>query len=165
MNIIEAFQKELEKEAITTRKMIERIPEGKFDWQPHPKSMTIKRLANHIIELPGWIGMTLHTDGLDFSENPYQPTEYTDTKSLLEHFEEVLESGRRDLENAELDKLEEMWTLSEGEVVYSTETKWEVLRMSISQIIHHRAQLGVYLRLLEVPIPGSYGPSADEGNG
>ena len=76
MDIIKMFSKELEQEAQTTRKMLERVPNDKYDWQPHPKSMTIKRLATHIAELPSWVTMALTTDELDFASNPYQPEKY-----------------------------------------------------------------------------------------
>jgi len=162
MTIIEAFQKELEREAITTRKMFGQIPHDKWDWQPHPKSMTIQRLANHIAELPAWIGMVLFHDELDFSTQPYKPTTYNNTQDLLNYFEEVLNQGKKDLEKGDMAEMDKDWTLRDGEIIYTTETKYEMLRMTFSQIIHHRAQLGVNLRLLNIPIPGSYGPSADE---
>jgi len=162
MTIIEAFQKELDHEAITTEKMLSQIPHDQWDWQPHPKSMSIGRLANHIAELPGWIGMVLHTHELDFSDNPYQPTHFSNTSELLSYFRTTLIKGQKDLTEAKESELDQLWTLRDGETVYSTDTKYEVLRMTFSQIIHHRAQLGVYLRLLDIPIPGSYGPSADE---
>lgn len=162
MTVIETLQKELEDEAITTRNMLARIPDEQYQFRPHAKSMDLQQLANHIAELPGWIGMTLHTDELDFAENPYQPTKYDKTVALLAHFEKVLEQGRQDLAAADVSQFEKAWTLREGDVIYSQTTKWDILRMSFSQIIHHRAQLGVYLRLLNVPIPGSYGPSADD---
>jgi len=162
MTQIEAFTQELEREALTTRKMLSIVPADKFDWRPHAKSMTVKRLATHIAELPNWIGMTLTTDELDFEKNPYKPEEVKTTADLLSYFEKSLEDGRQQIAQAKEDQLEKPWTLRSGETVYSTEPKRDVLRMSLSQIIHHRAQLGVYLRLLNIPIPGSYGPSADE---
>lgn len=162
MTIIDLFAKELEEEGKTTRKMLACIPDESYDWSPHEKSMNIQRLANHIAELPGWIGMTLHTHELDFANNPYQPTTFSNTDELLEYFEKVLEEGRQQLANAKEEQLYENWTLREGEQVYSTSSKLDVLRMTFSQIVHHRAQLGVYLRLLNTPIPGSYGPSADD---
>lgn len=162
MTIIEMLRKELEQEAVTTRKMLSRIPDDKFDWQPHPKSMTIRRLATHVAELPTWLTMTFTTDELDFETSPYSPPQLNSTAELLAYFEECLENGRTQMidENAHL--LEKPWTLRSGVTIYSTDPKIDVLRMALSQIIHHRAQLGVYLRLLDVPIPGSYGPSADE---
>lgn len=162
MTIIEAFTKELEQEAITTRKMLSCVPTDKFDWQPHPKSMTIKTLATHLAELPTWIGMTLHTDGLDFATTPYQPKDLKTTEELLAYFEESLEEGRKNYANAEGIDLSKTWTLRSGEMIHATDSKYGFLRNTMSQMIHHRAQLGVFLRLLDIPIPGSYGPSADE---
>lgn len=162
MTQLEALKIELEREADTTRKMLAAVPTDKFDWQPHPKSMTVKRLATHIAELPTWIGMTLTTDELDFENNPYKPEDVKNTKELLAYFEKSLEDGRKHLALGKEDQLEKTWALRSGKTIYSTEPKRDVLRMTFSQIIHHRAQLGVFLRLLNVPIPGSYGPSADE---
>lgn len=162
MEIIKMLLKELEQEAKTTRKMLERIPDDKYDWQPHPKSMKIRNLATHIAELPTWVSLTLATTELDFAISPYQPVIIDDTKSLIELFEKSLVSARKDLEKATEEDLKPDWTLRNGDQIYSVSSKLEVIRMSFSQIIHHRAQLGVFLRLLDVPIPGSYGPSADD---
>ncbi|MBA4852849.1 DinB family protein [Emticicia sp. BO119] len=162
MTIIQQFSRQLEQEAQATRKMLAIVPNDKYDWKPHEKSMTIKRLATHIAELPSWIKMTLTTDELDFAHNPYQVENVNNTGDLLDYFERNLEEGRAYLKEEYADKLDEDWTLRSGDTIYSVEPKIDVLRMSLSQIIHHRAQLGVYLRLLDIPIPGSYGPSADE---
>lgn len=162
MSRIKMYLKEMEDAAITTRKMLERIPNDKFDWQPHPKSMTIKRLATHIAELPSWITMALTTDELDFAANPYQPEDVNNTDELLAYFERSLQDGRSHLTEKYEDVLDKDWTLRNGDQVYSVEPKADVIRMSFNQIVHHRAQLGVCLRLLDIPIPGSYGPSADE---
>lgn len=162
MKRLETFLKELQNEAVTTRKMLERIPEDKYDWQPHPKSMTMIRLATHVAELPSWVELTLTTDELDFATAPYTPLEIKDNKDLQAYFEKSLKQGETALKNGDENVLEEPWTLREGDKIYSRDTKAEVIRMSINQIVHHRAQLGVYLRLLNIPIPGSYGPSADE---
>lgn len=163
-SMIDIFARELEQEAITTRKMLERVPTAKFGWQPHPKSMSIKRLATHIAELPTWIGMTLNTSELDFANNPYAPVDINSTEELLAYFEKSLEEGRDELAKGRDEQLAEIWTLRDGDQIYSVSSKGEVLRMAFNQITHHRAQLGVYLRLLDIPIPGSYGPSADEMN-
>ena len=160
--MIQMFLKELDMEAKTTRKMLSRIPDDKYDWQPHPKSMTIRRLATHVAELPSWITMTLTTSELDFASSPYKPEVINNTAELMNYFERTLADGRAHLEAAKEEQLSDSWTLRNGKEVYSTSPKSEVLRMAYSQIIHHRAQLGVYLRLLDVPIPGSYGPSADD---
>lgn len=154
--------KEMDQEAQTTRKMLGRVPDDKFGWKPHEKSMTIKSLATHIAELPSWVSMALTTDELDFASNPYQPVDVNTTAELLAHFERSLADGKAHLESANEEQLNDQWTLREGDRIYSTSSKLEVIRMAFSQIVHHRAQLGVYLRLLNIPIPGSYGPSADE---
>ncbi|WP_223808721.1 DinB family protein [Rufibacter hautae] len=160
--ILDLLAKELEQEAVTTRKMLERIPDDKYDWRPHPKSMDIRTLATHIADLPSWVGMTLTTSELDFAKNPYNPRVVNTTAEVLAYFEEMLDDARKHLSENTDEYLNEEWTLREGETIYLTSTKYDVLRMTMSQIIHHRAQLGVFLRLLNVPIPGSYGPSADE---
>ncbi|HEX2629977.1 MAG TPA: DinB family protein [Chitinophagaceae bacterium] len=162
MTIIEAFAQELEKEAITTRKMLERVPADKYDWKPHEKSMNLRQLAGHVAELPGWVSLTLTTSELDFEKNPYTSPPVETNADLLAYFENSLTEGKAELAKATEAQLELPWTLRSGQTIYSTEPKRDVIRMSLSQIIHHRAQLGVYLRLLNIPIPGSYGPSADE---
>ena len=164
MQTIDLLLKELEQEAQTTRKMLSIVPNDKYDWKPHAKSMTIKSLATHIADLPTRLDMAENTDELDFSTNPYQPEDINDTTHLLNYFEDSLTKGKTALENADPAHLSKDWTLRNGDQVYSTSSKYEVIRMTLGQIIHHRAQLGVFLRLLDVPIPGSYGPSADEMN-
>jgi len=162
MTVIEMFSQELEQESLTTRKMLARVPNDKYDWQPHEKSMRLIRLASHVAELPSWISMALTTDELDFAQNPYQPKEIENTDQLLSFFEKSYEEGMSALAKAREEQLDQPWTLREGDQIYGNYTKGGVIRMALSQIIHHRAQLGVYLRLLNIPIPGSYGPSADE---
>ena len=162
MDIIKMFLKEFDQEAQTTRKMLERVPTDKFDWQPHPKSMTVQRLATHIAELPSWISMAITTDELDFANNAYEPAVISNTTELLAYFEKNLAEGTALLAATNEEVLAQKWVLRNGDAIYIQSTKGGVVRTSISQIIHHRAQLGVFLRLLNIPIPGSYGPSADE---
>ncbi len=162
MEIIPLLLKELDQEAVTTRKFLNLVSADKFDWQPHPKSMTMKKLAVHIADLPSWIDMSINTDGINFAGAPYNPPPVSNSKDLLDHFEKSLAKGKAALENAKEDELSKKWTLSNGEMVLSVMTKYEAARHAYSQLIHHRAQLGVFLRLLDIPIPGSYGPSADE---
>jgi len=156
--------KEMEQEAQTTRKMLSIVPDDKYDWKPHEKSMTIKQLATHIAELPSWVPMAIHTSELDFAASPYQPEEIANTAQLMEYFEKTVADAKAQLAAATEKQLEADWTLRNGEQIYFTSSKYEMIRIAFSQIVHHRAQLGVYLRLLNVPIPGSYGPSADEMN-
>jgi uncharacterized damage-inducible protein DinB len=163
MKVIPLLLKEMEQESQTTHKMLERVPADKFEWQPHPKSMTMKQLTVHIAELPGWVALGLNTTELDFATSPYNPAPVESTEDLLTLLDKSLKEGRTSLQNATEDDLLPNWTLRNGEQIYSVMTKYELIRHAFSQITHHRAQLGVYLRLLDIPIPGSYGPSADEG--
>jgi uncharacterized damage-inducible protein DinB len=162
MTRLSLFKNELQKEAIATKKMLAAVPDDKYDWKPHPKSMSIRQLTTHIAELPTWSGMVLNTSELDFATMDYKPTPIENTAALVETFEKNVADGIAQLTNGKENTLDEQWTLRNGKQVYSVEPKADVIRMSISQIIHHRAQLGVFLRLLDVPIPGAYGPSADE---
>ncbi len=162
MTRLSLFRDELEKEAIATRKMLAAVPNDKFDWKPHPKSMTIRQLATHIAELPSWPSMVLNSTELDFATMNYTPPAVNDASALLDLFEKSLADGLTQINNGNETALDEPWTLRNGDKIYSKEPRADVIRMSISQVIHHRAQLGVFLRLLDIPIPGAYGPSADE---
>jgi uncharacterized damage-inducible protein DinB len=162
MSQISSLLKEMDKESETTRKMLSRVPDDKYDWKPHEKSMSLKQLTAHVAELPTWVSMVLNTSELDFEANPYQPVNITSTSQLMDYFEQSLKDGRSCLAQATEEDLLPDWTLRSGENIYSKESKEEVIRMTYCQIVHHRAQLGVYLRMLNIPIPGSYGPSADE---
>lgn len=164
MTFMKSFLKELEREAVTTRKMLERVPDDKFDWKPHEKSMSLRQLATHIAEIPGWIPMVLNTTELDFGNNGYKPAILKNNAELINFFEKSFSEGKASLTKANDNQLEETWTMRNGETIYDTSPKDEVLRGVFCQVVHHRAQLGVYLRLLNIPIPGSYGPSADEMN-
>lgn len=163
MTFIEFFKKQFTEEGATTRKMLSLIPNDKFDYKPHEKSMGMKRLAMHIADLPGWIHMVFTSDELDF-EKPYEQPEVNNNRELMEYFEKRYKDGLSTLVPENEAVLEKAWTLRNGDKILSSDPKIEVIRMSFSQQIHHRAQLGVYLRLLDIPIPGSYGPSADENN-
>ncbi len=164
MSMIQMLLKEMDQESKTTRKMLELVPDDKYDWKPHEKSMTIQQLATHIAELPLWVTMTLDTSELDFATSPYTQTPINKTSDLIAYFEKSLDDARKRLSIATDEDLLPNWTLRNGEDIYSVSTKGEVVRMTYCQIVHHRAQLGVFLRLLDIPIPGSYGPSADEMN-
>jgi uncharacterized damage-inducible protein DinB len=163
MTFIEFFKQQFIEEGTTTRKMLSRVPEDKFDYKPHVKSMDMKRLTTHVADLPGWIHMTFTSDGIDFAQ-PYEQPQINRKEDLLNYFEKRYADGLSTLvpENEKL--LYDPWTLRSGEKIFSSDPRIDIIRMALSQQIHHRAQLGVYLRLLDIPIPGSYGPSADENN-
>ena len=162
MTTIEFFLNQLNHEAVATRKMLALVPNDQYDFKPHPKSMGMRYLVTHIAELPTWIPMAINTEELDFAAMDYTPTNINNTEELVALFEKSLLEARAALIPENEGKLNPVWTLRNGAEIYSREAKWQVIRMALSQIIHHRAQLGVYLRLLDVSIPGSYGPSADE---
>ena len=162
MNIIEILQAELEQEANTTRKFLSIVPEDKYDWKPHEKSMSLRQLAAHVAELPGWVSLTLNTDELDFAKNEYKPVVINNAKELLDYYESVYADAKARLATATVEELEQTWTLRSGDQIFSTGNRYDFIRVTYCQTVHHRAQLGVFLRLLNVPIPGSYGPSADD---
>lgn len=164
MDIIQLLLQEMELEAQTTRKMLKLVLPEKFAWKPHQKSMTLKQLSVHIAELPSWVRMGLTTSGIDFAVHPYQPAPVNDSAELIALFEKSYAEGRAALQGATEADLLPQWTLRQGDQIFAVMNKYEVIRHAFSQTIHHRAQLGVYLRLLNIPIPGSYGPSADEMN-
>lgn len=162
MTQIQSLLKEMEHEATTTKKFLSLVPADKFDYKPHPKSMPMKELATHIAEIPAWIKMVLTTEGLDFAATPYVPTPVSSTTDLLALQEKSFDEGYEQLSKATEADFERIWTMRQGDVVFSELPVGENIRHCFCQIVHHRAQLGVYLRLLNIPIPGSYGPSADE---
>jgi uncharacterized damage-inducible protein DinB len=160
--LTELLLKEFDQETATTRKMLAIVPEDKYDWKPHEKSMTIRRLVTHIADLPSWIELGIYDDGLDFATTDHKEPVINNNKELLAFLEESITKGRTALAGIEPEQYDEKWTLSNDGHIISEITKAEIIRISFSQTTHHRAQLGVYLRLLNIPIPGSYGPSADE---
>ncbi|MBK6989216.1 MAG: DinB family protein [Bacteroidetes bacterium] len=162
ITFIESFKKELESEAVGTRKMLALVPSDKLAWKPHPRSMKMQDLAIHIADLPTWISLGLTTDELDFATSPYNPKDCTTGDELVAYFNKNVEKAMKDFDNANEKILEEFWTLRNGSVIYVRHTKLETIRHAFCQMVHHRAQLGVYLRLLDIPIPGVYGPSADD---
>jgi uncharacterized damage-inducible protein DinB len=162
ITFMESFVKELEHESIGTRKMLALVPADKLDWKPHAKSMKLKDLATHIADLPTWITKGIDKDELDFATAPYNPQDCKDGEELVGYFDKNVEEAQRHLTGSSDSILEKTWTLRNGEIVYAKLTKLETIRHAYCQMVHHRAQLGVYLRLLNIPIPGVYGPSADE---
>ncbi|MDX1592119.1 MAG: DinB family protein [Balneolaceae bacterium] len=154
--------RELLSESRTTKKILSQVPDNKYSWQPHEKSMTVQRLANHVAELHTWVTTILTTDELNFDTMDYKPNGASNSRETLAFFESCLESARDSLEKATDEKLQEPWQILAGGKVYIKSTRGDMISNTLNHIVHHRAQLGVYLRLLDVPLPGSYGPSADE---
>lgn len=162
MEMLSVLLKEYEQESAITRKFLERVPSEEFNWQPHPKSTTLKDLAVHIAELPAWVDMVLSSDELDFSTKPYKPTPAEASEDLLRIFERSYLQGKQSLNDAKLLDLDKKWILRHGDKILLDMTKHEAIRFATLHIAHHRAQLGVYFRLLEIPVPTTYGPTADE---
>jgi uncharacterized damage-inducible protein DinB len=159
-----AFLAELENEAKVTRTVLERIPAEKFDWKPHEKSMSFGKLAAHVAEMFGWTKETLKSDVLDFATMDYKPLEPKSTEELLAYFDEQIAMSKAVLGETSDETFMTNWTMRNGEQVYFTMPKVAVMRsFVINHIVHHRGQLAVYLRLNDIPVPSTYGPSADEG--
>jgi uncharacterized damage-inducible protein DinB len=165
ISFIEAFKKELAGEAVQTRRMLQIVPSDKLDWRPHPKSMTIKSLATHVAEIPLMIAIALKYPRWDFTNSPYPSVDLNNTEEILARFEYCLKEAQSSLDSSSDDILQEPWTLDAGDVTYLTLERWEAIRHAFGQNAHHRAQLQVCLRLLDIPVPGPYGPSADEMGG
>jgi uncharacterized damage-inducible protein DinB len=162
ITFMKSFLQELEHESIGTRKMLALVPADKMDYKPHEKSMKLKDLATHIADLPTWITMGVRDSGLDFAVSPYNPKDCNYADELVAYFNANVDEAKRFLSDYNDSILEDTWTLKSGEIVLMQASKLETIRHAYCQLVHHRAQLGVYLRLLNIPIPGVYGPSADE---
>ena len=162
MNVIPFLLTELDHESKTTEKFLKLVPVEKFDWKPHEKSMSMKQLATHIAEIPGWIEFMINEDVLDFATAPYEPAQVNNSDDLSKLHERSVAKAFEALTKTTEDKLLQTWTMKNGDQILMAMSKYEAIRHAFAQNIHHRAQLGVYLRLLDIPIPGSYGPSADE---
>lgn len=153
---------DLDREIASTRRVLERYPAGRGDWQPHAKSRTLSVLATHIANIPNHGANILTTDELDITSRPSQTPKDSSAELL-----DVFNAGVARLKSAaaamEPGKLAEKWTMRAGPRVLASESRALLMRlMVVNHLVHHRAQLGVYLRLLDVPVPGTYGPSADE---
>lgn len=158
---------EFDQELASTRKTLERVPEGLPDFRPHPKSMSLGRLAGHLAEMPGWALVTLGQDELDMNPpggSGFSPTVMSSRAELLAKFDQDAANARRVLAGTTDGVMLQNWTLKNGGHVVWTAPRVTVLRSFVmNHMIHHRAQLGVYLRMNDVAVPSIYGPSADEG--
>ncbi len=161
MKIVELLAKELQNEYQITKEFIARFPEDKTTYKPHEKSMDITTLTNHVVEIFAWPALILTTDKLDFATGDYKPTKFTSIEDLQQKLDDDYELGKAALENVNEDHLSKRWQVTEGETVFADFTKYEAIRHALNQITHHRAQLGVFYRLLGIDLPSSYGPSAD----
>ena len=152
--------KEFDAEMATTRRLLERVPSDKGTWKPHEKSFSLGHLAQLVSWMPGWIAATLRDPHIDLAGGPKYSYEKTET--LLETFDKNVANARKALEEVTGDRLNESWSLIAGPQVLMTLPRGEVTRQNLNHLIHHRGQLSVYLRLVDVPLPSIYGPTADE---
>lgn len=156
---------ELTMEAANTKKMLERVPFEHIGWKPHEKSMGMGSLATHIAVIPTWITMTIKTDEFDLAAAPYNPPAVNSAEELVALHEKNIADAVEQMENVSDEDMMKPWTLRHGDHVIMTLPKVAVIRsVGMNHIIHHRAQLSTYLRHHDVPVPGMYGPSADEKN-
>jgi uncharacterized damage-inducible protein DinB len=163
MAINESFIIEVQEEAKSSRKLLERVPEKSFDWKPNEKSMLLSRLASHVAEIPGWVHFTLDYNEIDFGKFDYKPPVINTVKDLLDIQEKNLNLALESFKNAKDEVFFQNWTMRNNEQVYFTLPKIAVLRsFAFNHMYHHRGQLTVYLRLLDIPLPGIYGPTADD---
>lgn len=163
LSLTEAALADLDLELATTRRVLERIPTNQLDWRPHEKSMTIGGLATHIANLLRWWTVTLLSDGFDMAAKPPNLSPATTTDGILESWDTNAEALRTVLADITDEDLQADWSIRMGDKVLSTDPRHLVMRRwGMSHIVHHRGQLSVYLRLLDVPVPSIYGPSADE---
>ncbi len=167
MSIAQSLLPEFDQEMAGTRKTLERIPADKFEWRPHEKSFTMIALASHIANMCGWGGMTIKESSFDFAPvggEPYKEEPATSVADLLEKFDKNSAEFRAALAGASDADLMAEWSLLKGGATVFSMPRIACLRgMIFNHIVHHRAQLGVYLRMNDVPVPALYGPSADEG--
>ncbi|MCI0663769.1 MAG: DinB family protein [Acidobacteria bacterium] len=166
MSIAESLLPEFDHETANTRKTLGRVAEEKFDWKPHPKSWAMGGLATHLANIPSWASITINQDSFDLAPDGGSPVKVppaTSLKEILETFDKNVSESRAAIAGASDEHLLKPWTLLSGGNIIFTMPRLTCLRSFVmNHMIHHRAQLGVYLRLNDLPVPAIYGPSADE---
>jgi uncharacterized damage-inducible protein DinB len=163
MAIRDLLLPEFDEEMANTRKMLERIPDDKLQFTPHKKSWKLERMAGHTVDMISWIGHTMRVEVLEMEPGQYEPFEPKSSRELLERFDANVREARAVLETATDEALHKTWTMKwQGKQVMQM-PRYSVLRSVVfNHLIHHRAQVGMYLRMANIAIPGMYGPSADE---
>jgi uncharacterized damage-inducible protein DinB len=152
--------KEFDVEMASTRRLLERVPTDKGTWKPHEKSFALGHLAQLVAAMPGWIATTLRQPEIDLAR--FGGYSFEPTKVLVETFDANVRAAREALADVTGAALEEPWSLRQGDRVIFTTPRGETVRSHLNHLIHHRGQLTVYLRLVDVPLPSVYGPTADE---
>jgi uncharacterized damage-inducible protein DinB len=166
MSLGKTFLAEVTQEAANTRKLLAVVPFDKADFKPHEKSMSLISLTTHVTEINGWWKECLVNDVLDFSVGNFSPKVINSTDELLAMHDDLLEKTTKILNEVSDEEFSKPWTMRNGDVVYFTMPKIAVVRTwCLNHLFHHRGQLTVYLRLLNVKLPGMYGPTADDSQG
>ena len=159
MNISELLIPEFERETKLTETFLKRVPKDKLEWTLHEKSRPMGTLCAHLVELYGYISDTMDNDTLDFAT--YQPPQLTTINDMLAKLPELAATAEQALQK-DNESYQQTWTMKNGDKVFMQIPRYTAIRLNLNEILHHRAQLGVYLRLLDVAVPATYGPSADE---
>ncbi len=162
MTIGKQLSEELQQQAVNTRKLLERIPNDKLTWKPHEKSTQIGRLGMHIAEMPNTIVRALTTREFDMAANPFKPVFPNSAAEILETLDKSIAKAEDALANTSDREMEAIWIFKRGDQIIYEMPRLAVVRRTLEHTIHHRGQLTVYLRLLDISVPGTFGPSADE---
>lgn len=163
MTRIEALLAEFTHESATARKHLERLPPGQLEWRPHPKSFTAGQLASHLVDCIRWVEPIFGADELDLDLRPYEPFLATSVGTLLDRFDAEVAKAKQAMAGAADTGAAQPWRLKMRGKLWFEKPREAVFRdMTLSHLVHHRGQFSVYLRLLDVPVPGSYGPTADD---
>lgn len=160
MSLAQPLLAEFDQEMKTTRRAIERAPADKGMWKPHPKSFSLGHLAQLVARMPGWVTNALREPALDLAK--YAGYSYETTEKLLSEFDKNVRDAKEAFAATSDGAFSEPWSLKRGDQVYMTMPRIGIVRMNLNHLYHHRGQLTVYLRLLDVPVPSIYGPTADE---
>lgn len=159
MNISELLIPELENETQLTETFLKRVPKDKLEWAPHEKSMPMGKLCAHLVELYGYLSAAMDSDTLDFAT--FQQPQLTTIDDMLDKLPEIASTAEQALRK-DNEVYQQTWTMKQGDKILGQMPRYTAIRSNLNQFPHHRAQLGVYLRLLDIAVPTTYGPSADE---
>jgi uncharacterized damage-inducible protein DinB len=164
MTLTSLISEQLKREAVLTRRALERVPEGKNDWKPHPKSMPLGQLAHMIGLMPSWVSMMIKQDELDIKpkEGSSGPRTIPSTADLVKSHEKAVNEALQAIAETTDEKLQTTWKLLEGGTVVQESSRYQFILDHFGHTAHHRGQLTVYLRLNEAEVPAIYGPSADD---
>lgn len=160
MTMAEMLLPEFDQEMAATRRVLERVPSDKGPWKPHPKSFALGHLAQLLSFMPGWLTNAVTTTGLDVSE--FKGYSFETTETLLAEFDRNVREARAAIAAAQDADYDVMWSLRNKAMVFMSLPRRAIVRQTISHLAHHRGQMTVYLRLLDIPVPSIYGPTADE---